>query len=657
VGRILAVAVAVSLCVRGLPAFQSLTPRLEAVIEEALAANRHTNPVDRVHALVALYPLIRGVDPARAEDVLRQAGAYAAQLSEGDTLLTAMLKGAVAGAFAGVAAAFTGMPWWLAPTVPVPGTALVNAGDARDVKARATLAVVEAMAAVDSLRAGSLAASIDAPGARARAFQITLRHWNAQQRVSPLVHEQAQVARTQRAVAVFGGLARGLATSDPSLGLDLLRQGLALSRQSEPAPADESYMFEALAELDADGAARELKRLVGSSPPAEADRLLAFAGGVMRHRPQLAWRALNAATEPTDTNQGRLMRLGAMLRPLGDASAAPDDELEAFGLELLKRAARDQRGRVQFGIPSTAGVVAAIDATSLLTTLDAERAKKHVEETVFPAYLPRMILGRMRLGQSRQFLTGLLRLERALSVRASDPGEFLRVLESFDDTFWSDLATVAFRLEPDLQPASAHSGVIIRTWAQLVRVRVEWPAAGVQLCASNPDACRRTLHQFTRVAEWLDAEAADRLAGEEKHRSAWVEYLPLTLATAAEALAPVDPDGADRAIQRAMAFSNRLPQPSREWALAANAVTLHRIDSKIAEEGVTEALSLVRRLEERGVGRDWWQWIPSFLQWVSTLDPGTGFDLAKASDPKIRGAALAAVASTLASSKPGVHFN
>jgi hypothetical protein len=260
-----------------------------------------------------------------------------------------------------------------------------------------------------------------------------------------------------------------------------------------------------------------------------------------------------------------------------------------------------------------------------------------------------MILKQGRLGSAGQFPNQLMHLERALTLLDSNPRESLQVFESLDQSFWQRWTRVAVRDRSGDGSFLNYSGIMLRLTEQLDTIRTAWPDAARQVCATDAELCLRMLRRFGQVAEWIDAEAAEWLADDDDQRGEWVEYQPLTLTRAAEALSPIDREAADHAVQRGLAVILTAPAPAREFALAANAARWKRVDSASSGKAVTEALSRIQRLRERGVGRGWWPWIPQLLEWTARVDVDTALVLARDTDMSIRAAALASVASVLSS--------
>jgi hypothetical protein len=299
------------------------------------------------------------------------------------------------------------------------------------------------------------------------------------------------------------------------------------------------------------------------------------------------------------------------------------------------------------------GVVAAMDALAALAAIDSTAARAQLGTIKFPTNVTRTILQRTRVGSVERFPNDLLRLELALSQLSTAPQDAFTVLDSFDRAFWEAAATVAFRWSGLGSPYAENSGPI-RIVDQLRRVRSEWPSAARRLCATDPAGCRRALGRFRQVAEWLDLAAIDRIANEDTSRAVWAAYLPFSLTASAEAFAPSDPAAASEAITRSVDLALKLPSPSREWALAWNAVAWKRIGTEAAARATTQALERVRQLPPRAGGRSWWEWSPRLIQQVAQVDAAAAYALARESHPTVRGAALAAVASAMMSPIPSV---
>jgi hypothetical protein len=357
----------------------------------------------------------------------------------------------------------------------------------------------------------------------------------------------------------------------------------------------------------------------------------------------LAWRALNAATRRDDDNKTRLMQRAGISRELS-SKLSPDyrDDIVRYNLELLDGATSYARPAFSYS-PSPFGVVASMDALAAVARVDGGLAKARAEKVSFPTNVTRMMLQRNRIGSVERFPADLIRLEVALLRLGDEPREAFVVLESLDRAFWEAFASVAFRWS-GIAPQFVEDAGPARLLDQLRRVRTEWPSAAQRLCSTDADTCRRALSRFRQVAEWLDITAIDRIADEQQYRALWAAYLPFSLTIAAEASATADPNAADEAIQRSLERALQLPSPSREWALAWNAVVWNRLGSGTAQRATAMAIERLQPLHARAGGRAWWEWSAPFLRQLAILDPAKAHSLAREIDPSVRAAALAAVA-------------
>jgi hypothetical protein len=364
--------------------------------------------------------------------------------------------------------------------------------------------------------------------------------------------------------------------------------------------------------------------------------------------PDVAWRALTAARSDDDADKRRLMRRSAVLRDLSSSAALQrHDEVERYAVDLLQRASREARLAITFG-PNGDALVAGINVISILTRLSPAVARERADDTAFSRMVTLMILKQARIGTARRFPNDLMHLERALTLLETSPRESLGVFESLAPHFWQRFARVAVRDRTDDGSFVNFSGIRQRVIEQLLAVQVQWPEAAQRICSTDADLCLRLLHRFAQVAEWIDAEAIEWLADDDDQRGEWVHYQPLTLTRAAAALRRLDAIAAERAMQRSLELLSKVSTPAREIALAANAVVWQELDSPAATTAVTETLSRIRRLRDRGVSRAWSPWIPQFLEWTARIDPQTALVLAPETDMSIRASALARVAAAVA---------
>jgi hypothetical protein len=541
--------------------------------------------------------------------------------------------------------------WWIplmGPVFPAAAlpTLLFEPNGGLSLKALVTLGVVRQLAQLDPRRAFDLSETVEVTHSRALGFETALVQWSQKDAPAALkrARDRAVVEAKERAAGTLCGLARGVAPVDPELARELTQKSVSLLPSSDVGREETLYCYQAVSVLDPAGIATELARLVREDDQAG---LLALAAGIREAQPEQAWRALQAATVPRDSNKNRLMQLAGISRELaGRLPAMYRAELIGYNTELFDRAAEYDQPLVSFSGPSPFGVVALMDAMAALATVDPKLAWARVEKLRLPSNVTRMILQRTRVGSVERFPNDLLRLELALSELATAPKNALVVFESLDQAFWEAAATVAFRWSGLTAPFVENAGPA-RIVDQLRRVRSDWPRVARRLCATDPVTCQRMLRRFRQVAEWLDLAAIDRIANEQAYRSVWAAYLPLTLTVAAEAMVGSDIEDADEAVRRGLELTLKLPSPSREWALAWNAVAWKRLNTDEAASATKQAAEHLRRLTARAGGRDWWQWMPRLLEQVASIDLEHAYSLARLSHPAIRGAALIAVASAM----------
>jgi hypothetical protein len=610
---------------------EGATLSLARLVRESLEAAKKTMDAQRAMALVTLYSAVKDHDARQASVVLDEAAEVAGRLPPRDRSGSSLRR-------------IVQMDRLLRGLPPDPILAELDRREAAPPITSTLLTMAEQLAPVHSARAFALAASISTPTERARGFESVGRAWNAAGRAAllQLVRDRAALEVRERAAVPLSGLARAV-SFDATAARELAHRSLEVRRLSEIGALDATYVYETLAMLDPQRAQTELDRLIGHEGTDELR--LAYAAGILASRPESAWRALKAATRPDDTDKRSLARLAGILRALSSRMPAEyRDELKAYALDLHTRASAYGNPFYSFSGPSPLGVVAAIDTVATLGRLDPVLARSTAEATKFPPNVTRMVLMRTRIGAVENLSTDLLRLESALWQLESTPEVAFPVLESFDQAFWEAFAGLALRWSGTAWPANTGPA---QGFDQLRRVRERWPATARAVCVRDPATCRRTLVRFRQTAAWLDRVATDQIADDPRQRALWADYLPFSLANAAEALAVVDPKAADEAVQESLKLALKQSTGARMWALAWNAVAWRRIDSTVARSATSEAVKRLGVPEVARAGREWWEWSAPFLQQVARLDAPRAYAIARASDPIVRAAALAAVAAGL----------
>jgi hypothetical protein len=610
-------------------------PLLKDVMQDALAAaGVEEDEGLRLQALLELAPVLATYDAQGASALLSEIRLLHSRIPEGHSVGQSLLEGIGRGLLIGAPLAVVLQHYH--------DTSVERQN--RDLKASTGLVLVEQLGSRDPQAALAVAALIKDSLSKGQALEQTFRLWPSDGREAMLHHARTLAAAASRpSSVVLAGIANGVTSQDEELGREVLTAALDALRTEATtlAPAEMTYVYQALMTIDRSGAERHLARLLATDDAGKSLHRLAFVRAALGRRPDLAWEALKAVEirKGDDINKRMLSEVASALRAL-----APQ----------LDSASRPDMSRLILDILPGATFGAAMNLLVALAAIDSDVAWRQATERSFKDDRDSMLaMGwGMRSSTRQRSFRDLLRLHLALSEFSTRPEKALTVLESFDDQFWSTLARNVRGTDyqgPTTVPNPTRDAVSKHVFQDLLRLPSAWLAASRHVARSDSGASTRSLHRLVRVCELLDAAIVERMNDGDGWLLApedWVVYLPFSSAKLAKSL-EFDSTLRDTIVGMSVTVASKLKRPMVEWALCWNAVTLMAIDTEPVHSLRREAVT--RAAASKGHHNPmWWRLSPLFVEQFARLDAVAASRLAKQTTGSLRAPSLVAVVRALA---------